>query len=173
MINKIAIDPVLVRDFGKLQLLTSLQRLNMEIHTTSMSGTCSQWSENPSDCLASVCNTIYVVTLSNEELAKAFAISRAFPGLSHPEYTVLYLAHHHGLELVTGDSRMYKVAGEMNITVHNYLWLFCELVKAGTLTLNMAVVKYYELAKSVNRHAIWEEPALALSEALAERRRTA
>lgn len=173
MINKIAIDPVLVRDFGKLKLLTSLQGLNMEIRTTSMACSCSQWSENPTDSLETVCNKIYLVNLSNEELANAFAISAVFPGLSYPEYSVLYLAHHYGLELVTGDSRMYKVACQMNITVHNYLWLFCELVGACELSMDEAVVKYYELAKSVNRHAIWEEPIVALYEAMAERKRTA
>lgn len=170
---KLAIDPLLIRDFGKLNLLSSLQCLNMEISTTSLALSCCQWSDNPSESLATVCNTICVVNLSNEELANAFAISKAFPGLSNTEYSVLYLAHRHGLELVTGDSRFYQVAAEMNISVHTYLWLFGEMAVAGIFTWNTAVVKYYELAKTVNRHAIWEEPTLTLAEALSNRKRSA
>jgi hypothetical protein len=165
MTKQLVIDSVFVRDFSKLGLLSSFLSLSNEIRTTS---TACQRSEMPQDsvcCDGPVCNKIYVVTLTNDDLYEAFTLGLAFEGLSYADYTVLYIARRYGLELVTGDSRVHKVALEMEIVVHDYLWLFCEMVKAGVLALDKAVIKYYELGKTVNRLAIWEEPAIALKEA--------
>jgi hypothetical protein len=111
---------------------------------------------------------LYVATLTNDELIEAFALGIAFEGLSYGDYTVLYMARRDGTILLTGDSCVSKVAVSMNTRVYDYLWVFCEMVKAGQLALDEAIFKYYELTKSVNKLAIWEEPAIALREAYSD-----
>lgn len=168
MTKQITIDSVLVRDFSKLGLLSSFLSLSPEMQITSTACDCIEFPPEVLTYDSPLTDKLYVASLTNDELFEAFALGVAFDGLSYGEYTVLYLARRDGTILITGDSRVSKVAVAMSITVYNYLWVFCEMVKAGKLTLDEAIFKYYELAKSVNKLAIWEEPAIALREAYSD-----
>jgi len=168
MTKHLVLDSVFVRDFSKLELLPSFLNLSCEMQTSSTAYSCSEWPGDSITYDGPVCSKIYVETLSNDELDKAFRLGVAFPGLAYEDYTVLYIAHRDGLELVTGDSRVRRVAISMKIEVYDYLWVFCEMVKAGQLALDDAILKYYELTKSVNKLAIWKEPEIALREAYSD-----
>jgi hypothetical protein len=168
MTKQVTIDSVLVRDFSKLGLLSSFLGLSSEMQITSTACDCIEFPPEVVTYDSPFMGKLYVATLTNDELFEALALGAAFDGLSFGDYTVLYMAHRDGTILITGDSRVSKVAAAMNITVYDYLWVFCEMVKAGQLALEEAIFKYYELAKSVNKLAIWEEPAIALREAYSD-----
>lgn len=173
MTTLLAIDSVFMRDFGKLELLSSFLSLDFEMYTTS---TACYDMEMPAEFVtydSKVSGKLYVGTLTCEELDKAFALGAAFPGLSYLDYTVLYVARRDHLELITGDSRVSAVASSMHIVVHDYLWAMEEMIKAGRLDATRAIVKYYQLETSVNRFAIMEDPVVALQNAYRQRQQTA
>jgi hypothetical protein len=173
MTKQVTIDSVLVRDFSKLGLLPPFLSLSSEMQITSTACDCIEFPPEVVTYDSPQLGKLYVATLTNDELFEAFALGVAFEGLSYGDYTILYLARRDGTILITGDSRVSKVAAAMNITVYDYLWAFCEMVKAGQLALDEAIIKYYELAKSVNKLSIWEEPAIALREAYSDYKQTA
>jgi hypothetical protein len=162
------IDAVSIRDFSKLGLLSSFLSLCSEMQTSSTACDCIEFPPDVVTYDGPVAGKIYVANLTADELDKAFALGVAFEGLAYGDYTVLYMARRDNTMLITADACVAKVAAAMNITVHHYLWVFSEMVKAGTITLEDAIYKYYELARSVNRHAIWEEPVIALRAAYSD-----
>ena len=165
MTKLMTIDSVLVRDFSKFGLLTPFLSLSSTMQTSSTACDCIKIPHGVATYDGPVSGKLYMATLTNEEFSEAFALGTDFKGLTCDDTTVLVLARRDGTILITGDSRMYRVAASLNITVHNYQWAFNEMVEAGILSKSEAKNKYNLLATSVNKYTDWKEPAHALKAA--------
>ena len=165
MTKLMTIDSVLVRDFSRIGLLPTFLSLSSTMQTSSTACDCIKIPQGVATYDGPVSGKLYMATLTNEEFGEAFALGTAFEGLTCDDTTALYLARRDGTTLITGDSRVYRVAVRLNITVHNYQWAFDEMVIAGILSRAEAKDKYKLLATSVNKLTDWKEPAHALKEA--------
>jgi len=171
--TKLILDSVTVRDFNTLELLAPLLDLSYGMQTTSTA--CSS-SEIPSDlvtCDSAVCNKFYVETLTEDDRLKVLALGYDNPGLVFEDYTVLYIAHRDGTELVTGDKCMRRIAGQMHVVTRDYMWVLEEMIAAGILDITVAIPKYAELHATVNPGAIWYNSVTSLHNAYERRRLSA
>jgi len=114
-----------------------------------------------------------MASLTNDEMDKLFVLGLEFKGLTFDDSTVLYIARRDGTILISGDSFVCKVAASLKITVHDYLWVFVQMVSSGLLSESEALAKYNQLVTSVNRYMHWRDPAKALRQAALEYKKTA
>ena len=156
-------DANILIDLVKLGLEPHFFSLDMEFHTTNLI-----LEELTEDQQAAIWpfvddNRLTVYTCTIDDLLTIGQLETEKPALSTQDCSALWLAQRDRSLLLTSDNKLRKMAKTLQLDVHGHLWVFDKLVDTGSLSVEVAVEKLFELCDHIN-------PKLGLPKAEIEKR---
>lgn len=151
MRNDVIIDSIAVRDLNLVGLLTSFEGLNVRLCTTSTAFSKSMYPSIPVTVMPADEGSIYIMTLSTEEMEEVFEMSMTYGEVSFVECTVLYMAAKYCQAIITAEPRMRRTAATLGIIVYDYKWFLDQMADSGLISMTTARDKLHDLKTKVNK----------------------
>jgi predicted nucleic acid-binding protein len=107
---------------------------------------------------------LQIQSIDEDDFLSIYQIQVQRPQLSEQDCSAFYQAQKLDAILLTSDKVLRRLAQQKALEVHGHLWVFDEMVAAGTLSPKAAIQKLDELCEEVN-------PRLGLPKGECERRR--
>ena len=95
--------------------------------------------------------TLEILESEEKELENIFNLLNNTSGLSFEDCSVWYFAKINNGILLTGDGKLRKQSSQDGIEVRGILFVFDELLKAGLITFDLALLKLDQLYQINNR----------------------